>query len=125
MSRHKYLWKPAYPFRYTKQDEMEMAKRMAEVNEVAALYESRFKPKKLKFLEEVSCSIAVADPGFPVGVAPSRWGGADLRCGHFLTKNVCENERIGSCWGGMHRWRPPGSANGIVWWNRFFVVSLN
>ena len=26
---------------------------------------------------------AVADPGFPVGGAPSRWGGTDLRRGCF------------------------------------------
>ena len=42
---------------------------------------------------------AGADPGFPIGGAnPS--GGADLQCRHFLPKNVCKNERIGSCCGG-------------------------
>ena len=44
----------------------------------------------------------------------SRWGcrpvgGANLRRGHFLGGNVCENEIIGSRWGA-----PPGSATGLV-----------
>ena len=37
--------------------------------------------------------LAVADPGFPVGGGrrPPTWA--------LFAKNVCENERIGSCWG--------------------------
>ena len=52
---------------------------------------------------------AVADPGFSVGGRPVE-GGADLRHVHFLAK-TCENERIGSCWGGDAPAAPPGFAN--------------
>ena len=80
---------------------MEMAKSMAEVNEVAALYESRFKPEKLKFLEEVSCSIAVADPGFPVG-----GGGAPTsNVGTFQPKHM-RKQKNWILLGGTHQWRP-------------------
>ena len=54
MSRYKYLWKPAYPFRYTKMDETSAQKSMAEVTEVAALYESRFLPQGRVYLTDVS-----------------------------------------------------------------------
>ena len=58
--------------------------------------------------------------GYPSGGSRiSPWGGAEPlgRCQPLtwvlFGKNVCENERIGSCWGegGMHWWHPPGSAN--------------
>ena len=63
---------------------------------------------------------SVADPGFSVGGRGPVSGGVDLRCGCFslkmcvktkelgplFTKNACENERIGSCRGGM-RWARP------------------
>ena len=54
MSRHRYLWKPAYPFRYTKMDETVAQKSLAEVTEVAALYESRFLPQGRVYLTDVS-----------------------------------------------------------------------
>ena len=54
MSRYKYLWKPAYPFRYTKMDETAAQKSLAEVTEVAALYESRFLPQGRVYLTDVS-----------------------------------------------------------------------
>ena len=47
----------------------------------------------------------------------SHWGGAEPLGGHqpptwvLFGKNVCENKRIGSCWGGMCQQRPPRSAN--------------
>ena len=51
--------------------------------------------------------IAVADPGFPVGVRGPRRGGCGLlRQLHFV-KFVCQNERIGSLRGGARRVRPP------------------
>ena len=55
--------------------------------------------------------MSVADPGFSVG------GGADLLGGRrpltrmLFGENMCENERIGSCYGGARRQQPPGSAN--------------
>ena len=52
-------------------------------------------------------SKSVADPGFPVGGGEGR---QPLTLALF-GKNVCENERIGSCWGGGRRRRPLGSAN--------------
>ena len=52
------------------------------------------------------CIHAVADPGFPVGGAPTSWGCRPLT--HTLfSKNVCENERNGSCWGGGRAAAPP------------------
>ena len=57
---------------------------------------------------------AVADPGFPVGGAPSRWWrGRQPLTWVLFGKNVCENERIGSCWGGYVLAAPPRSANGV------------
>ena len=56
---------------------------------------------------------------FSGGSRISRWGGAEpLRGCQLLTQahfgeNICENERIGSHWGGRRRRPPPpGSANG-------------
>ena len=59
-----------------------------------------------KVLQIFICTIAVADPGFPVGGrAPVGGGcGVDLRCRQF-GENVYKNERIGS-----HRgWHAPGT----------------
>ena len=44
-----------------------------------------------------TCS--VADPGFPVGGGGRTIGVATSNTGTFW-QNVCENKRIGSCWGG-------------------------
>ena len=51
----------------------------------------------------------VADPGFS-------FGGHQPPTQALFGENVCENERIGSRWGGRtHRRRPPlGSANDII-----------
>ena len=56
--------------------------------------------------------IAVADPGFPIGSVDPLGGRVDLLwgCGPpmqvLFGENVCENERIGSCRGGMHLAHP-------------------
>ena len=55
--------------------------------------------------------MAVADPGFPIGGVPTRWGGADLQRVHFLAKMYVKTKEIDPV-GGAHRRRPPGSANG-------------
>ena len=57
---------------------------------------------------------AVADPGFPIGGAPSCWGRRQLPTQALFGENVCKNERIGSCWGAHAGNTPPGSANGKV-----------
>ena len=69
--------------------------------------------------DAIECYCAVADPGFPVGGG----GGAEPLGGRqpptwvLFGKNVCENERIGSCWGGGGGgtcWqRPPRPANAV------------
>ena len=41
----------------------------------------------------------VADPGFPVG-GRRPVGGRQPPMHMLFSENVCENERIGSCWGG-------------------------
>ena len=47
---------------------------------------------------------SVVDLGFPVGgCQPPMWV--------LFGKNICENERIGSCSGGTCQQHPPGSAN--------------
>ena len=43
-------------------------------------------------------AFSAADPGFPVGGTPTRWGRRPLTWVLF-GRNVCENERIGSRWG--------------------------
>ena len=43
---------------------------------------------------------AVADPGFPIGGAPTCWGVCRPPMRTLFSENVCENERNGSCWGG-------------------------
>ena len=55
----------------------------------------------------------MADPGFPVGGegAPSHGGGCQPPMWVIFGKNVCENERIGSCWGVCTGSALTGSAN--------------
>ena len=51
---------------------------------------------------------AVADPGFPVGGAPTRWGGgANLRCVHFLAKTYAKMKEIDPVGGGAHAGSAP------------------
>ena len=52
----------------------------------------------------------VADPGFPVGGTPSRWGGANLRCGYFLAKMYAKMKELDPV-GGACQWHPTRSAN--------------
>ena len=52
--------------------------------------------------EDIIDSYSVADPGFPIGGVWTHYGGVWA----LFTKNVCENERIGSRRGGMH-WACP------------------
>ena len=54
----------------------------------------------------------MADPGYPIGGAPTHLGGANLLWVHFLAKMYVKMKEIGSVGGGM-RWRrpSPGSAN--------------
>ena len=47
----------------------------------------------------------VVDPGFPVGGVLSHWGALTSDMGTFC-KNIWENKRIGSRWGGTRRRRP-------------------
>ena len=37
----------------------------------------------------------VADPGFPIGGAPTHWGGANLQQVHFLAKMYAKMKEIG------------------------------
>ena len=61
----------------------------------------------------------------------SHWGGAEPLRGvpsppmwALFSKNVCENERIGSCWGAPAT--PPRSANAMQWISKYkSVVALN
>ena len=54
---------------------------------------------------------SVADPGFSVGGAPSRWGGGGgLYCGLFLVEMHAKTKELCPIRGGA----PPGSANGTV-----------
>ena len=58
----------------------------------------------------------MADPGFPVGGAPTHWGGANLQCVHFSAKTYVKmNEMDPVGGGGGRRRRPPGSANAFVY----------
>ena len=45
-------------------------------------------------------AIPVADPGFPVGGAPTHWGGANLRRIHFLAKTYVKTKEIDPVGGG-------------------------
>ena len=61
-------------------------------------------------MERIIQSHPAADPGFPIGEGggwrrPPMWA--------LFSENVCENERIGSCWGGAPAASPLGSATAI------------
>ena len=57
----------------------------------------------------------VADPGFPVGGGGAKpLGGRRPLTWVLFGENICENERIGSCWGGARRRRPPGSGDAFI-----------
>ena len=53
---------------------------------------------------------SVADPGFPVGGAPTRWGGADLRHECFSAKTHAKTKELDPV-GARAPGAPPGSAN--------------
>ena len=48
----------------------------------------------------------VTDPGFPIGGGTKPLGGSRPPMRVLFGKNVYENEKIGSCWGGARRRRP-------------------
>ena len=50
---------------------------------------------------------SVADPGFPIGGAPTHWGGANLRHGHFLVKMYAKMKEIDPVGGGGRAAAPP------------------
>ena len=58
-------------------------------------------------------SVPVADPGFPVGGAPTHCGGADLQRIHFLAKTYAKTKEMDPVGGGgaLASSVPPGSAN--------------
>ena len=45
----------------------------------------------------------MADPGFPVGGAPTRWGGTNLRHVHFSAKTFAKMKEIDPVGGGGGR----------------------
>ena len=51
-----------------------------------------------------SGSKSVADPGFPIGGVPTRWGGANLQHVHFLAKTYAKTKEMdpvgGACTSG-------------------------
>ena len=61
-------------------------------------------------------NISVADPRFPVGGAPTHWGGANLRHVHFSVKTYAKTKEIDPVGGGGGRApaAPPGSASVYV-----------
>ena len=81
-----------------------------------------FKPKL-----DLCILYTVADPGFPVGEACIRWGGVDLRRGHFLVKMYAKMKELGPI-GGRAPGTPPRSANGTYIINvphyYYFSISL-
>ena len=50
-------------------------------------------------------SVSVADPGFPIGGAPTHWGGTDLQCVHFLVKTYAKTKEMDPVGGGVGGWR--------------------
>ena len=58
-------------------------------------------------------SITVTDPGFSVGGAPTRWGGADLQHVHFLAKMYAKMKQLDPVGGGHVPAAPPGSATAL------------
>ena len=66
----------------------------------------------------------MADPGFPIGGALTHWGGANLRCVHFLAKMYAKTKEIDPVGGGgacTDSAPPPGSANAT---NKIFQLDL-
>ena len=51
--------------------------------------------------------LATADPGFPVGGAPTRWGGANLRHVHFSAKMYAKMKEIDPVGGGVRAGSAP------------------
>ena len=49
----------------------------------------------------------MVDPGFPVGGAPTHWGGANLQHVHFLVKMYAKTKEIDPVGGGARRRRSP------------------
>ena len=45
-------------------------------------------------IDNMRAHTSVVDPGFPVGGAPSYWGGANLRCGHFLAETYAKMKEL-------------------------------
>ena len=66
-------------------------------------------------MDKNKLSNPVADPGFPIGGAPTCWGGANLRRVHFLVKTYAKMKEIDPVWGGHAPAAPPGSSNVIIW----------
>ena len=64
---------------------------------------------------------SVADPGFPIGGAPSRWEGHRPPMRVLFSKNVCENKRIGSRGG---EGEGGGSANGFICSFEFLLLDM-
>ena len=61
----------------------------------------KFRGKELALHPVIVRRYTVADPGFLVGGAWTHWGGGHgLPTQALFGKNVCQNERIGSCSGG-------------------------
>ena len=56
----------------------------------------------------------MADPGFPVGGACTRWGGVDLRRGHFSVKMYAKMKELGPKGGACSGHASPRSANDLV-----------
>ena len=50
------------------------------------------------------CESPVADPGFPVGGAPTRWGDTNLRHVHFSVKMYAKMKEIDPVGGGAGGW---------------------
>ena len=48
-----------------------------------------------------SAYLSVVDPGFPIGGAPTHWGGANLQCVHFLVKMYMKTKEVDAV-GGAH-----------------------
>ena len=55
--------------------------------------------------------LTVADPEFPVGGAPTRWGDTDLRHIHFSAKTYAKTKEMDPVGGARAGGAPPGSAN--------------